>query len=640
MNDVAIPQTKAPTIGRFKSLRQCKTIQEALDTKEFQALVTRALPKFQKDEAEHMVRAMVQAANRSPKDRDGVPLVYRCDLKDAIGKFLALAWLGLPPGSDLGFAHLIPFERTKWVPARGGQPGRREHVGYDLQVIIGYSGYCELAYRSGFVKEVATGAVYSGDFFEFERGTNQFIRHRPSLEIDNTGNTPYACWARFGFERGEASDVMPWPAIARIRDNSQSYRRAKAIRDSAEIEAKEKGRRFVLPLAWSEAPWVKFEAEMGRKTVLRSTQKLVPRCPEMRMANAFEGAQEAGEQIDYSPLIDGEAGQVEEGGTAFTSTPASDASDNPDGPPEDQTSDPGHGSDPGAAFTDRRETNSGPSREQTRHESNAPVDKPVDNEDKPGLWDFGPAALYNAEGHEETADGDWRYNPVEFAKIVRGVWRLASFADRDAFMEYNSGWIEEARQWPEAASILAEMDDQEAERPIAAVEVPVGRGNRPSYSAYFKLLETSGAQTPTPEVARWLDEQQPVVTGLPFAQRVQAVRLMTATAARAKVGLPRWATEAIAPEAKEEPRAEKPETPDHDVEWVDRRMKQLAAIRGISPVEQAQKAYADLMDAPPVVDKLITMQERNFPQWKRLTDAAAKTREEIGIPHTLPGQGG
>lgn len=73
------------------------------------------------------------------------------------------AALGLEPNSPLGDAYLVPYKN-------------------EVTFQLGYRGMMKLARRSGHVAGFGYGAVFAGadpDEFDFELGTDGFIRHRP-----------------------------------------------------------------------------------------------------------------------------------------------------------------------------------------------------------------------------------------------------------------------------------------------------------------------------------------------------------------------------------------------------------------------------------------------------------------------------
>lgn len=82
------------------------------------------------------------------------------------------ACLGLIPGSQLGHAHFVPFKNRK-----------RQIT--ECQLIVGYKGYLELAYRARFLKDVHCQVVLQSEEFEYWVDTNgPQVRHQLPVERD------------------------------------------------------------------------------------------------------------------------------------------------------------------------------------------------------------------------------------------------------------------------------------------------------------------------------------------------------------------------------------------------------------------------------------------------------------------------
>lgn len=151
-----------------------------------------------------------------------------------------------------GQSYLVPFKD-------------RKTGNYNCQLIIGYPGLIKLACESGIVQNVESVAVYQGDFFEYERGTQQKLTHVPSA--DQGDLTHVYALARFSAGGEPQFDVMTKKEIDGIRARSK---------------AKHKG------------PWVTDYGEMARKTVARRLCKYLPRSIRLNTALEFENRAESG----------------------------------------------------------------------------------------------------------------------------------------------------------------------------------------------------------------------------------------------------------------------------------------------------------------------------------------------------------
>lgn len=112
------------------------------------------LPKHMK--ADRMARLALSAFSSNPD-------MQRCDFRTIASSLMTAGAMGLEPGVN-GAGYLIPYKGTcTFVP--------------------GWKGLQDLVNRSGRAT-TWTGAVFEGDFFEFELGDRPFVRHRPGDEND------------------------------------------------------------------------------------------------------------------------------------------------------------------------------------------------------------------------------------------------------------------------------------------------------------------------------------------------------------------------------------------------------------------------------------------------------------------------
>jgi len=528
-----------PTKAGFKKLKDCTSLAEAFDTKELKDIMNAAIPKHLN--AETMLRAFIQAASKTP-------LIYKCDLRQSLGAFMSLTYLGLVPGTVLQQSHLIPFARRKKVK------GEWVDAGYDLNLIIGYPGYVELAFRSGFIKDIATGVVFPGEVFDYEKGSERFIRHKPNIDLDTSSLTPRGCYAIAQFlNEGEEFEIMSWTEILGIRNRSQSYRTALAAKERAEDKSER------LPNTWLEAAWVRDAPEMGRKTVLRRLAKLLPKCPELRAGIGIEDAQEGGHRLDFGTVIDG------------TATPMDGIPD----VPEDEQPDPREpvrqGRDPGAAHTDRRREE--PPTAQRQPEPPPPESTP----------EF-EAVLIDQYG--DVMNEPYR-NPVAFARDLVALWNGVN--DNTDWMatitENNEDAIGAARAFPEAARILAVLDEEPplpgddgdgekmpADDPIIlAVSVPM-KGDKldwPAYRHEFMRVMATAMITDA-----WWEAQRQTIEGMPAGQRPLLLEAIEQFLRKNGLFAPDWLI-ALKPKAKA---AKQESQADDDEAWVETQLRDLEAI--------------------------------------------------------------
>lgn len=168
------------------------------------------------------------------------------------------AKLGLEPGLD---AHLVPFRNNK--------ANRTE-----VQMIPDYRGLMTLARRGGEIVRFEAQAVYSGDDFDFQFGTNQFLHHKP---------------------RGQTNNLTHVWALAEFKDGSQQF----DVMDKEDVDRIKKRSR-----ASSDGPWVTDYDEMAKKTVIRRLSKQLPRSIELREAVRMDELADIGESQDNRSVID------------------------------------------------------------------------------------------------------------------------------------------------------------------------------------------------------------------------------------------------------------------------------------------------------------------------------------------------
>jgi len=127
---------------------------------------------------ERIMRISKSAINKTPKLRE-------CDAVSVITAVMTSMQLGLEPNNSLGQSYIIPY-------------------GNQAQFQIGYQGLLDLAYRSGQYKNISAYEVYKEDQFDFELGTNMFIRHIPS-ENRNLNDKPVYYYAVYELVNGGRS---------------------------------------------------------------------------------------------------------------------------------------------------------------------------------------------------------------------------------------------------------------------------------------------------------------------------------------------------------------------------------------------------------------------------------------------------
>lgn len=131
------------------------------------------------------------------------PALQNCTIESLLGAVMQSAQLGLTPDL-MGSCFFVPFKNQ-------------------VQFIVGYRGMIDLARRSGEVLTITSQLVYEHDFFDFEWGLNEKLRHIPVR--GDRGEIIYVyAYAKLK-NGGHAFEVMPIEDILKIRDeHSASYK--------------------------------------------------------------------------------------------------------------------------------------------------------------------------------------------------------------------------------------------------------------------------------------------------------------------------------------------------------------------------------------------------------------------------------
>ena len=179
---------------------------------------------------ERFIELVARACIHDPKLLDCHPITLFESAAEA-------ARIGLEIGGVMGQAYLVPYKG-------------------EATLVLGYKGYKELAYRSDKVSVIDAGTVRPGDQFEWMRGTEQYIKHRPTDEAIADWTH---CWAFAKTIHGE-------PIVA--------------VMSKAQIEA----HRNKFAKGWNRAgsAWMTNPEAMGRKTCLHIVSRLLPLSPEFQ----------------------------------------------------------------------------------------------------------------------------------------------------------------------------------------------------------------------------------------------------------------------------------------------------------------------------------------------------------------------
>lgn len=200
---------------------------------------------------------------------EAVPDLALCSLRSVAGGILQAATLGLEIGT-MGESWLIPYEQ----PRGSGD--------YTAQLQIGYLGYLALGWRSRQIAGLQVDVVMPGDAFEYQKGTNGYIHHKPQRGRLRGPDLEYAYAVIQTVHGSHVWDVFSREDVERIRNSGPSG---------------------------NSPAWLNWYPEMAIGKVLKSTLKFAPKSRELARAIALDDEADAGlaQGFDFDvPLLEAE----------------------------------------------------------------------------------------------------------------------------------------------------------------------------------------------------------------------------------------------------------------------------------------------------------------------------------------------
>ncbi len=222
MSTAELPMN-ADTPAKKSAANPPMTIKQQLNNPAMIEQIRKALPSHMS--AERMARVALTALTRNPK-------LAECTQASFFKCLLDLSAWGLEP--DGRRAHLIPYAT-------------------ECTLVLDYKGIVELAYRSGYVKDIHCDVVRAGDVFVYSLGKIQ--QHTPyAFRLDES-------------KPAEAGEIVAAYCIVQMRDEATHQE----VMTRQEIDAI-KGR----SRSGNNGPWKTDFAEMAKKTVFRRASKWLP----------------------------------------------------------------------------------------------------------------------------------------------------------------------------------------------------------------------------------------------------------------------------------------------------------------------------------------------------------------------------
>ncbi|NKS29606.1 recombination protein RecT [Rhodococcus hoagii] len=254
---VAANATSAPatTTGNAPAVQQNKpaTLQDSIRNMEKQFQL--AMPKGA--EATQLVRDALTSIRQTPK-------LSQCDSASVLGALMTCAQLGLRPGV-LGHAWVLPYWDKNANNKRGG---------FKAQLIVGYQGLVDLAYRSNKIAAISARTIFANDAYEVEYGLEDKLIHKPLMTGDR--GEPVAYYAVVKLDNGGSTFVV----ISHAEMLKYRNKHASAQKDGVVF-----------------GPWRDNFEGMAHKTCLRQLSKWMPKSTALALAVENDGAV----RVDLTP---------------------------------------------------------------------------------------------------------------------------------------------------------------------------------------------------------------------------------------------------------------------------------------------------------------------------------------------------
>ena len=588
----------APALPResFKAIKECRDLGELFSSADFRERIVSSVPQHMT--ADRILSVVLRAHMSNP-------LLLKCTPQSFAGACLTATNTGLEPNSPLAEAHLIPFKAK--VRGKNGAPDS-EIV--QIQTIFGYQGLLKLATNTGRVLSVSANIVYpDSDVFDWMEGSETYLKFKRGgrRERRDTDQPGYAYFHARLAGGGESMEVWPYGEVLKIRNMSQAYRHAL----NAKRQAEEKNWR--IPGTYTEAPWIKWEEAMARKTMIRAGVKYLPKSVELALAARLD---ELGERrtIDYSRVIEtaGNSADPSYADAAIALGEAPPPDDTPptrgggapqpddDGPAWDD-GDPGHDGGAGATYTDRR-----PTVDQSVSQQK-PKPEPERQQQQTRSPSF-EAYLISSDGEVE---GEVFVDPVAWARAFIGIAETCTPDELAAMTEHNEDALNDARRFPIADQLL-DVREPERDLPAATPLVPGklrdGKTDWKGFVSAFRdiLFGWRG------DLGIWLEAQRPVITSAPVAHRLMMVKAIRERGDQLHAGLPDWVISMIgkaeqkAGQEADSTRSEPTETKDDgqfegghqdglifptaDERWAETMLRQVRAFTSVNMVADYVRA--------------------------------------------------
>ncbi len=186
--------------------------------------------------------------------------LIQCTKESLLVAFMEAARLGLEIGGPVAGCYLVPYKKK-------------------ATLVLSYRGLLDLAYRSGAITKGQARPVFENDFFEYELGLEETLKHIPAADPDNRGELTYA-YCILSLPTGERIfEVMSKFDIERVRLKAHGSSKP-------------------------DSPWVVWYDRMALKTVVKYTvSRWVRTDPTISAALDIDTRQELGTEAPTLAVV-------------------------------------------------------------------------------------------------------------------------------------------------------------------------------------------------------------------------------------------------------------------------------------------------------------------------------------------------
>lgn len=160
------------------------------------------------------------------------PGLSACTQESVLGGLLKAAIFNFRVSPELGQCWLVP-RRVK-----AGEDEKGKAIYANVAVFqIGYKGWQELAFRSGEVESFDSAVVWENDQFEFEQGTQPFLKYKPCKDPERRGKRTHV-WSAATMRSGRVvfnvASIEEIERHRRMSDTQSSWNEGKRQKEIAE----------------------------------------------------------------------------------------------------------------------------------------------------------------------------------------------------------------------------------------------------------------------------------------------------------------------------------------------------------------------------------------------------------------------